>query len=207
MKLLFQQPKHLFWIALALSGLGHGLAMGIFFHDDAQEFLNRSPVSVRLMPAAKAKKAPRAAAKPHKPKPAPRAEKAPPEPTPVPVEESPVSASTLEERPGTPSDQDLLGSGMVGGVARDAALIASSFINPPYTRAALQAQYETTVTAEILVSLVGRAEEVKFSAPVLHGMEERLVRSIKNARFDPARNNKGDQVRGWTRIKFVLNIP
>lgn len=198
-------------LCFAASLGAHLLLLVALIWDKPQVFLNRSPVRVRVVEKSKrssAASAPQSKPKPPKKKPAPTPTPSKPEPQPEPKENVAALHDDIPNEGADQGAQDIIaGVGEAVTRAHDAALLRSTFRQPEYTRAALLAQYEDEVIADILVDANGTVESVKFRSPVKHGMETRLIQSIQRSRFQPAQNENGEKVAGWTQIRFKLVIP
>lgn len=205
--------------ALGISAALH-VAVAFSFYSPAQDFLNRSfvPIKIRAASTKPLKGNAGELASAATPKPKSKRKSAPSLEKKFAAKDSQPTASKLDQvndsetaqenegdanaSPGTPD------GAVDGGLgAHDASLVRSSFRQPEYTRAAAFAGYETEVIAEILVKRDGSVSEVKLGEPLLYGMEQRLIHSIKHAQFLAAKNQQGEEVEGWTRIRFKLVIP
>lgn len=181
-----------FWVACATSLGLHGAGVMIFRPKGPQAFSGYDPVSIQIVsPEIK-----RHASPPRRPQTDPAAN----------MPASKPGAAAPREAPAAPAGS-VGNEGATSRLARDATLLRSSFELPLYTHAATQAHYETEVVAEILVNAQGKAEDVRFTEPVRYGMEERLARAIRDARFEAARDETGAEVPGWTKIRFRLVVP
>lgn len=92
-------------------------------------------------------------------------------------------------------------------LSADAALIRSTIVDPKYTDAALDANLQTTVLVDVFVDENGVVQEVELKKKVGYGMDERIIETMKNAKFTPRKNKLGRPEAGWTEVKWSLEIP
>ncbi len=189
-------------------------ALALSMYRPTQEFLNRGQVPVRIhaTSAKPLKSVDSQIEKKASPKPSEKAvpshknARAQSEPATI---SSPTNEQTAQAHEADTSKTAGSADGSIDGGSRahDASLVRSSFRQPEYTHDALAAGYETDVIAEILVNKDGSVSDVKLGKPLLYDMEHRLIQSIRQARFIAAKNQQGDEVQSWTRIRFRLIIP
>jgi hypothetical protein len=89
---------------------------------------------------------------------------------------------------------------------RSARIIPTSFKKPEYTRAAIRANYQDTIIADILVGKDGKVKDVKMEKNIPFGMNQRVINSIKQARFTPRKDHLGYKRESWTKLKLFIQI-
>ena len=94
-----------------------------------------------------------------------------------------------------------------GDLSSDARLIADSIVKPEYTDAAVEANLNGPVVVEVQIDEAGRVVDASLRRKVGFGMDERILGSIRSARFIPRKDRYGKAEAGWTEIKFNLQLP
>lgn len=126
------------------------------------------------------------------------------ESTPMPV------APTQPEVVGDPNATvDGVESGGEGGqdLTSDASLILGSLKKPEYTKEAIKARIQGLFAVDIHVDATGKVLEVEVIQSPGYGMDERIIDSLKNAKFSPKKNAQGIGQETWITIQFKLEIP
>jgi periplasmic protein TonB len=65
---------------------------------------------------------------------------------------------------------------------------------PEYSDEARKAKLEGTITVQAVVTADGRAEDVSVLQGLGSGLDEKAVEVVKNWRFNPARDSKGQPI-------------
>jgi periplasmic protein TonB len=65
---------------------------------------------------------------------------------------------------------------------------------PEYSEEARKAKVQGTVTVQAVVTLDGRAEKISVVQGLGSGLDEKAIEVVKNWRFNPAHNAKGQPV-------------
>ncbi len=91
-------------------------------------------------------------------------------------------------------------------LSQDAVLIAGSFLRPAYTPEAEDAGLEGRFIVEVFVNEQGQVTAAELRKSIGYGMDERVLASAKQSRFQPRRDAKGQAMSGWTEIKVRLTI-
>jgi len=94
-----------------------------------------------------------------------------------------------------------------GDLTSDARLIGDSIVKPEYTDAAVEANLNGQVLVEVQVDEAGKVVDASLKRKVGFGMDERILGSIRSARFVPRKDRYGKAEAGWTEIKFNLQLP
>jgi len=94
-----------------------------------------------------------------------------------------------------------------GDLSSDARLLADSIVKPEYTDAAIEANLEGQIVVEVQVDEAGKVVDASLKRKVGYGMDERILNSVKGARFTPRKDRYGKAEGGWTEIKFNLQLP
>src|SRR5690606_29754701 len=103
------------------------------------------------------------------------------------------------------SPQD--GEALTQDLSSPAILIHESIVLPTYTEKALDAHLEASLAVEVYVDSEGHVRDVRLPRKVGYGMDRRILRAARNARFMPKKNREGASEEGWASIKFNLRIP
>jgi protein TonB len=91
-------------------------------------------------------------------------------------------------------------------LSADAKLIEGSFIKPEYTPEAEENALEGSFVIEVYVDTEGRVVEAELRKKIGYGMDERVLKAAKNARFSPRKNPLGQPLAGWTEFKVRLQL-
>ena len=91
-------------------------------------------------------------------------------------------------------------------LSEDARLIVESFEKPQYTVEAEDSGLEGRFVIDVYVDASGRVIEVDLRKKIGFGMDNRVIASVKNARFQPRKNALGQPISGWTELKVRLTI-
>ncbi|MEZ4741791.1 MAG: TonB family protein [Bdellovibrionota bacterium] len=92
-------------------------------------------------------------------------------------------------------------------LSTEAQLIRNTLQAPQYTDEALDAGLEGTFIIEVFVGADGRVLDVDLGKTIGYGMDDRIIAAIENARFTPRKDRGGSPLKGWTEIRFQLEIP
>lgn len=95
-------------------------------------------------------------------------------------------------------DQDL---------SADPHLIRDSVVTPKYTDEALDANLQGAFLVEVFVDEHGIVKEAELKKKIGYGMDDRVLASLKSAKFDPGKNRYGQAIAAWTDVRFLLEIP
>ena len=79
--------------------------------------------------------------------------------------------------------------------------------NPSTPTAAIEANLEGLIVVEVQVDETGKVADASLKRKVGYGMDDRILNSVKNARFSPRKDRYGKAEGGWTEIKFNLQLP
>ncbi|MGE0174730.1 MAG: energy transducer TonB [Oligoflexales bacterium] len=91
-------------------------------------------------------------------------------------------------------------------LSRDPILIASSIKKPEYTDQALSTGFEGLVVVSVFVNDTGDVSDAEIDKEVGYGMDERIIQSARQAKFQPRLDKNGNPVSGWAEIKFSMRI-
>jgi len=94
-----------------------------------------------------------------------------------------------------------------GDLSSPAALIRDSIQSPPYTDQALDAALEGSWVVDVYVDVSGAVTSAELRKRIGYGMDERVLKVARSARFSPRKNKLGIAEAGWAEIKFTLVIP
>jgi TonB family protein len=86
-------------------------------------------------------------------------------------------------------------------------LIRSSLVYPQYTEEALDEGLEGTFVVDVYVDEKGQVSSAELGKKIGYGMDQRLLNSAKNLRFQPGQDRVGQPRAAWTRITFRLELP
>jgi protein TonB len=89
----------------------------------------------------------------------------------------------------------------------DPVLILSTVQVPEYTAAALDAGLEGSFLLEVFVNADGTVGDIEVKQKIGFGMDDLVIKAMKNARFEPRKNRLGAAQAGWADVKFRLQIP
>jgi len=92
-------------------------------------------------------------------------------------------------------------------LSADAEMILSSVKKPDYTDEALDAHLEGLIIVDVFVDKTGHVQSAELRKKVGFGMDERILKVVKNIQFKARKNKKGQGIDGWTEVKFKLEIP
>jgi periplasmic protein TonB len=91
-------------------------------------------------------------------------------------------------------------------LSADAELIDGSFIKPEYTPEAEDNSLEGSFVLDVYIDTQGRVLEAELRKKIGYGMDDRVIKAAKNARFRPRKNPLGQPLAGWKEIKIRLNL-
>jgi outer membrane biosynthesis protein TonB len=92
-------------------------------------------------------------------------------------------------------------------LSSDALLITSTFNEPKYTQAAIDAALEGRYSFDVLVDTSGNVMDVEAQRRIGFGMDEKVIQAIKDAKFYPKKNALGVPEAGWTVLRINLTLP
>jgi periplasmic protein TonB len=78
--------------------------------------------------------------------------------------------------------------------------------DPQYTDEARASKVQGIVTLEVLVGVDGRAVQVRVTKGIGMGLEERSLQTVREWRFNPARDAAHHPVAGWITIEVVFRL-
>lgn len=91
-------------------------------------------------------------------------------------------------------------------LSADARLVDGSFLKPEYTPEAEDSSLEGSFVIELYIDTQGRVIEAELRKKIGFGMDERVIKAAKNARFTPRKNPLGQPLAGWTELKVTLTL-
>lgn len=77
---------------------------------------------------------------------------------------------------------------------------------PIYTDEARHAKMQGTVTLRVLVGSDGKASEIRVMRGVGFGLDERAVQTVRNWKFNPARDANQRAIAAWITIEAVFRL-
>lgn len=224
------RPSHFWLAAVGLSFALHATAIGVLgsrrlWKDEAKN----EPVKVRIVEKKEEPKPepppPPPKKEPPKPKPKPKQVAAQQQPKQPPPKEPPKPIQGLDANSMDPNGKGIaapMGNTMMtedtgeraktpppelqADLSSDAKLIRSSIQDPKYTDEAVEANVQGVVAVDVFVDEAGNVQEVELKKKVGHGMDQRIIDSLKAAKFEPRKNRLGRPEAGWTEVKVNLEI-
>ena len=94
-----------------------------------------------------------------------------------------------------------------GDLSSDPELVRTTFKEPAYTDAAVDANLEGVATIDVFVDETGKVTQAELRKPIGFGMDQRLLDSAYQCRFKPRRNRFGKAEAGWSQIQARLVLP
>jgi protein TonB len=91
-------------------------------------------------------------------------------------------------------------------LSADAKLIDGSFIKPEFTSEAEENSLEGSFVIDVYVDTQGKVVEAELRKKIGYGMDERVLKAARNARFSPRKNPLGQALAGWTELKIRLTL-
>lgn len=81
------------------------------------------------------------------------------------------------------------------------------FKKPEYTDRALEAELEGDFVVDVLVDEKGQAIEIQLRTEIGFGMDERIIKAIKNAAFSPRQDESGTFIKAWGEFIIRFELP
>lgn len=98
------------------------------------------------------------------------------------------------------------GGAVSSGKGGSRAALKRGFVRPSYTVEAEEAMFETEVEAEIEISAEGKVLQIRLSQELPYGLQPDLEWALKQARYEPARDEHGQAVSGWVHHRIIYTL-
>ena len=208
---------------ISLSILAHALLLTMLGARSSEEIAQQAPVKIRVVekkppkPPPEVKKQPKPRKQPTKKKKSPAPKKNTKKPKPVmgldpsalsktPTNfQAPAGNTLMKEDDGTrlrPEQIQQLDADM----SADARLIRETLRKPQYSEDAIDAELEGTYVIDVFVTSEGKVQGAELRTKIGYNMDQRVLRSIREAQFIPRKNPVGKPIAGWTSLNINLTL-